>query len=78
MDTGFSALGYALGAIETNLRGLTRSAQEIAAGRGDRGEPIELAAPLVHAIEQQRAIEASANVLARTDRMLGTLIDTFS
>ena len=76
--SNFSALNAALSGIQTNLRGLHRAAHEIATGGGDRGEPAGLVEPLVRSIVHQRGLEASANVLRRSDEMLGTLIDTFS
>jgi hypothetical protein len=74
--SSLSALQHALGGIQSNLRGLQRSAHELATANA--AEPRELAAPLVHAIEQQRGLEASANVMRRVDEVLGNLIDTFA
>lgn len=74
----FTALQSALSGIQANYRALEKSAHQIASATGRRDEPIELVEPLVHAIERQRALEASANVLKRVDETLGTLIDTFA
>lgn len=76
--SNFAALQTALSGIQTHYRALEKSAHEIATATGERGEPIELVEPLVHAIEAQRGLEASANVLKRVDETLGTLIDTFA
>lgn len=73
-----SALQSALSGVQASYRALERSAHELATAAGNRDEPTELAAPLVHAIEEQRALEASANVLRRVDETLGTLIHTFA
>jgi hypothetical protein len=83
MDTGialssFTALQSALSGIQTSYGGLEKSAREIASATDERSESIELVEPLVHALEEQRALEASANVLRRADEALGTLIDTFA
>lgn len=74
----FSPLAHALSGVQTNLRGLDRSAHEIASAQAERVEPVELIDPLVDSIVQQRALEASASVIRRVDEALGTLIDTFA
>jgi flagellar hook protein FlgE len=68
----------ALGGIQSSLKKLNQSAQDVASASVRRTEPTELVEPLVDAIEAQRALEASAQVLKRTDQMLGTLLDTFA
>lgn len=68
----------ALSGIQNSLKKLNQSAQEVASASVRRTEPTELVEPLVDAIEAQRALEASAKVLKRTDQMLGTLLDTFA
>jgi hypothetical protein len=68
----------ALGGIQTGLRKLNKAANEVATAPVRRTEPTELVDPLVDALEAQRALEASAKVLQRTDEMLGTLLDTFA
>ena len=78
MDKIAGTLQGALGGIERASRKLDRAAHEIAAAAVRRGEPIELVDPLVRALEAQRALEASANVVRRADRTLGTLLDTLA
>jgi hypothetical protein len=68
----------ALGGIQTSLKKLNQAANEIATAPVRRTEPTELIDPLVDALEAQRALEASAKVLKRTDDALGTLLDTFA
>lgn len=76
--SSLTAIQSALSGIQTSYRGLEGAAHEIASATGERDDAIELVEPLVHAIEEQRALEASANVLERSDEALGTLIDTFA
>jgi hypothetical protein len=78
MDRISTTLPIALGGIQRSLKGLQDAAQEIAAAPVQRTEPTELVDSLVHALEQQRALEASAKVIERTDDALSTLIDTFA
>ena len=78
MEKIAGTLQGALGGIERASRKLDRAAHEIATAPARRGEPIELVDPLVRALEAQRALEASANVVRRADRMLGTLLDTLA
>ena len=74
--SSFAALQYALAGIQTGYRDLAQSAHEIATSHS--GEPEDLVEPLVDALVQQRALEASASIMRRADEMLGTLIDTFA
>ncbi len=78
MNTAFSALNSAAGGIQSNLRGLNESAQQIASALTTGAEPTELTDALVAAQLQVRALEASANVARRIDEALGSLIDTFA
>ncbi len=79
MDKIGSVAQIALGAIQTNLRGLGQSAQAVASATGrSNTDPTGLAKPLVRSLEQQRAIEASAKVLQHADRMLGALLDALA
>jgi len=72
----FSALHHALSGIQAGHRGLEQSAHEIATAGS--AEPVDLADPLIDAMQHQRALEASANVMRRVDDTLGMLIDTFA
>lgn len=74
MDRIGSIAQIALGGIQTNLRGLKQTAQTIASASGAQAEPTDLADPLIRALEQQRALEASAKVLRHADEMLGALL----
>ena len=78
MDAAFSALTSAASGIQTNLRGLQQTAHEIATSSVRGEEPTELVDSLVDALVQQRALEASANVMRRVDEALGSIIDTFA
>ncbi len=78
MDSAFSALTSAASGIQSNLRGLQQTAHEIATASVSGKEPVDLADSLVDAIVQQRALEASANVMRRVDDALGSIIDTFA
>ena len=78
MDAAFSALTSAASGIQTNLRGLQQTAHAIATGSVNGDSPIDLADSLVDAIVQQRALEASANVMRRVDEAIGSIIDTFA
>jgi hypothetical protein len=64
----------ALDGIQTNLRRLQEAAREIASAPARGAEPAEIVEPLVEMIEAQRAIEASAAVLRRTDDTLDTVL----
>ena len=77
MDKISGVLQIALGGIDRASRKLRDAAQEVAAAPAHRNEPTDLVDPLVRALEAQRAFEASANIVRRTDEMLGTLLDTF-
>jgi hypothetical protein len=61
--------------IQTNLRKLREAAHEIASAPARRAEPVELIEPLVAMIEAQRAIEASAGVLARANDTLDSVLE---
>ena len=78
MNASFSALNNALAGIQSNLRGLERSAHDIATADGNRDEPDRLVEPLVASRVQQRAIETSAYAVGRIDETIGSLIDTFA
>ena len=68
-------LQTALGGVQSSLQALDTAAQKIATApvRGD--EPTDLADPLVEVLVARRALEASAEVMKRTDDALGTLLD---
>ena len=78
MDSAFSALTSAASGIQSNLRGLQQTAHDIATAGANGESPIDLADSLVDAIVQQRALEASANVMRRVDEAIGSIIDTFA
>lgn len=77
MEKIAGTLQTALSGIERSAQRLERAAQDVASASARRSEPVELADPLVRALEAQRALEASAKVVERTDAMLATLLDTF-
>jgi flagellar hook protein FlgE len=77
MDKIAGTLQTALSGIDRSARRLDRAAQDVASASVRRSEPVDLVDPLVRALEAQRALEASAKVVERTDKMLGTLLDTF-
>ena len=76
--SSFSALNQATAGIQSNLRGLKASAHEVASRHAAGDQAMELVEPLVRSIEYQRVLEASAQLLRRSDELLGTLIDTFA
>jgi hypothetical protein len=75
---GIGSVGQiALVGLRASLRSLDRTAATVAAATGSRAEPTNLTDSLVQAIEQRRAIEASADTLRRIDRLLEALLDAF-
>ena len=60
------------------LTDLGEAAHKIATASSEGDQISELSGALVDALEAQRQIEASANVVRRIDQTLGTLIDTFA
>ena len=78
MNASFSALNNALAGIQSNLRGLERSAHDIATASGNRDEPDQLVEPIVASRVQQRGVEASAYAVGRIDDAIGSFIDTFA
>ena len=74
MDKIASIMQTALGGIRRSLDGLRATEHEIATVSVSETESAELADPLVRALEQQRALEAAAKVLERTDDALGSLL----
>jgi hypothetical protein len=74
MDRISGVLQAALGGIQRASRKLDAAAQEIGSSPVRRDEPTELADPLVRALEAQRALEASASLVRRTDEMLRSLL----
>ena len=74
MDKIGSILQTALGGMQTALRGLGRTANTVATGTSRNGDATALAEPLVRALEQQRALEASARVLEHTGRALDSIL----
>jgi flagellar hook-associated protein FlgK len=75
MDKINGIAASALGGIQSSLKRLDAAANKIATAPVRRAEPTELVDPLVDALEAQRALEASAAVLHRADRMLDSLLD---
>ncbi len=78
MNTTYSVLTSALGGIQQNLRGLKADAHRLATTAVERTDPLELADPLVSALQHQRGLEASAAALRHADDAIGTLLDTFA
>jgi hypothetical protein len=81
MDKGLTAISHAARGIKRNLHRLEQSAHRIASQQAERTEPTELTEltkPLVASIAEQRALEASANVLKRVDDALSYLLDILS
>lgn len=77
MEIKANGLRSGLEGIQRGLRDLNQAAQEIASANVTRAEPVSLADSLVAAIEAQRQVEASANVVRRVDQTVGSLIDIF-
>jgi hypothetical protein len=77
MDRIASIAQIALGGVQRNLRDLQKAAHEIATAPVRRVEPVALSDALVDALVAQRALEACANVVRRTDQALATLLDGF-
>ena len=78
MEDTFSTFNLALAGIQRNYRGLQLAAHEIAIAPVDRREAVDLVDPLVRGLQHQHALEASANVLKRSNDALGFFIDTFA
>ena len=74
MDKIGLLLQTALGAMQASSRGIQRTAQAVATGSARPGEAADLAAPLVYALEQQRALEAAAQVLHHAGRALDSIL----
>lgn len=70
-----SATESALRGIQTNQRRLHEAAHEIATAPARGAAATELAEPLVEMIEAQRAIEAAAAVLRRTNEALDSFLE---
>jgi flagellar basal body rod protein FlgC len=66
----------ALDGIQTNLRKLHEAAHTIASAPAKAAEPVEVIEPLVEMLEAQRAIEASAAVLRRTNDALDSVLES--
>jgi hypothetical protein len=78
MDKIPGTLSVAAGGIERGLRHLREATHEIAAAPAHPTEPTPLVEPVVRALEAQRAVEASANVVRRTDDMLDALLEALA
>jgi hypothetical protein len=78
MDKIESVMQTALGGIRRSLSRLHEAAQEIATVSVRRTEPTELAEPLIRALQAQRTLEASANVIVRADAAFHSLLDALS
>jgi hypothetical protein len=74
MNTGFSTLSTSLYGLRRSLDGLRREAQTVAHAVVD-GSTADLTGAAVRSIEQQRAAEANAAALRRTNETLGSVID---
>ena len=61
--------------IQRNLRGLQRSAHEVASAATGAKDVVDYVGPLADLQRRRQAIEASAKMIALTDRTLGTIID---
>lgn len=75
MDKIPTATESALRGIQANQRRLHDAAHEIATAPARGAGAADLAAPLVEMIEAQRAIEAAAVVLRRTNDALESFLD---
>lgn len=64
--------------IQRDLRGLQRNAREVASSATEGRDLVDYAKPLVEMQRHRHAIEASAKMIARTDEMLGTIIDALA
>ena len=67
----FDAMTAARSGIERGMAQAAGAARAVARG----GEPMEFAAAAVTSLMAVRQVEASAQVLTRADRALGTLLD---
>lgn len=74
MDAGFATLSTSLYGLRRSLDGLRREAQTVAHGVVD-GSTADLTGAMVRSAEQQRAAEANAAALKRTNQALGSIID---
>ncbi|MCU0976658.1 MAG: hypothetical protein MUC71_10180 [Steroidobacteraceae bacterium] len=69
----FDAMTAARAGLERGLAQAASAAQAVARGSGD---PADLARATVDALTAVRQVEASAKMLDRADRAIGTLLDT--
>lgn len=74
MITGLPALATSLYGIRRSLEGLRREAQTVAHAVVD-GATADLTGAAVRSAEQQRAAEANAAALRRSNETLGSVID---
>ena len=65
----------ALEGIQRGMRKLQEAAHEIAAAPATQAEPVEVIEPLVEMIEAQRAIEAAAVVIRRTNDAVDSMLE---
>lgn len=72
------AISTAWNGIQRDLRGLQRNAHEVAGSATGSADVVDYAKPLVEMQGHRHAIEASAKMIARTDEMLGTIIDALA
>lgn len=75
MDKIAAVNQIALGGIQKSLERLNQAAHDVATAAIEREDPIDLADPLLSALEAQRALEASAAVLRRADDAFDSLLD---
>lgn len=65
----------ALAGIERNMKSLHRAATEIAQAAVNGREPTEFADPLVRALVAERAVEASSEVLKRSNEAFDSVLE---
>jgi flagellar basal body rod protein FlgG len=74
MDAGFSSVSSSLYGLRRSLDGLRREAQTVAHSVVD-GATADLTGAMVRSIEHQRAAEANAAAIRRTNQAMGSVID---
>jgi flagellar basal body rod protein FlgG len=74
MDAGFSSVSSSLYGLRRSLDGLRREAQTVAHSVVD-GATADLTGAMVRSIEHQRAAEANAAAIRRTNQAVGSVID---
>jgi hypothetical protein len=64
-----------LAGIQRNMESLHQAANDIAQAAVNGGSPTELADPLVRALVAERAIEASAEMLKRSNEAIDSVLE---